>query len=54
MRKCGSSPVWIYDKEEFVGICLPGDFVAEHEWGIKDLVDRLEEFRLNRERNNEI
>lgn len=37
MRMCGRNPEWIKLNHRMVGINLPADFTAEHEWGIDDL-----------------
>jgi len=39
MRMCGRQPEWIKFHNRMVGINLPADFTAEHEWGI----DRLKQ-----------
>lgn len=37
MRNCMTAPYFLNENGNFVGIHLPADFTAEHEWGIKDL-----------------
>ncbi len=36
-----SGDVVINSNGELIGVCLGFDFCAEHEWGIKDLHERL-------------
>ena len=37
MRKCGKQPEFLDKKGKLLGICLPADYCAEHEWGIEKL-----------------
>ena len=37
MRKCGKTPCFLIENNNFFGIHLPADFTAEHEWGIVDM-----------------
>lgn len=37
MRRCGKSPSFVEDDGKVLGITLPADYCAEHEWGIEKL-----------------
>lgn len=37
MRSCGKSPQFVEDNGHVLGVSLPADFCAEHEWGIEKL-----------------
>lgn len=37
MRKCGKTPSFIILEHNFIGITLPADYCAEHEWGVSPL-----------------
>lgn len=41
----------MYSGEKVVGIHLPADFCAEHEWGIKDLRERFGIQKLNNDKD---
>jgi hypothetical protein len=37
MRNCCAVPLFLHKKNAFIGIHLPADFTAEHEWGIEKI-----------------
>lgn len=37
MRKCGKTPEFVEQNGRLLGISLPADYCAEHEWGIEKL-----------------
>lgn len=39
MRNCCAAPYFLHKDDSFIGIHLPADFTAEHEWGIEDLAN---------------
>lgn len=41
MRRGMGSPKFIFNNEKMVGIHIPADFCAEHEWGIKGIYERF-------------